>query len=46
MARMKDLLIDLQTYDELNEDEQKRIRETYCITKKDVAEILAVMGGN
>ena len=36
MARMKDLLYDLENYDMLTEDEQKTIHEIYCITKKDV----------
>lgn len=39
MARMKDLLYDLQHYDMLTEDEQKTIREMYNITKKDVRTI-------
>lgn len=39
MARMKDLLHDLENYDQLTLDEQKVIREMYNITKKDVKKI-------
>ena len=55
MARIKDLLQDLEHYDELTEDEQKVIREMYNITKQDVvtfqnikktmAEITVEIGG-
>ena len=55
MARMKDLLYDLENYDLLNADEQKTIREIYNITLNDVetlkninetiSEIKAEIGG-
>ena len=42
--RIKDLLIDLQNYDELNNDEQKRLRESYNITIKQIQEIKNTIG--
>ncbi len=43
MARMKDLLHDLEAYGDLTLDEQKRIREMYNITTQDVAKILSTI---
>lgn len=43
MARIKDLILDIQTYNKLNLDEQKRLRETYNITIKEVEEIQEVL---
>ena len=45
MARMKDLLMDMEIYNELDKDGQKTIREIHNITEKDVEEILAVLKG-
>ena len=43
MARIKDLILDIQTYNKLNLDEQKRLREVYNLTIKDVEEIRKVL---
>lgn len=42
MARMKDLLHDLETYEQLTLDQQKTIREMYNLKKGDVAKLLNI----
>ena len=40
MARMKDLLQDLETYNMLNADEQKTVREIYNLTTTQIEQLI------
>lgn len=45
MARIKDILLDLENYEELTLEQQKQIRETHMLKKAEVEKILKIMHG-